>query len=392
MGIRGMKKGGKQKRWTDAEWAIIRENLANGNPRTRIKDLQPLLPDRSPHNIHNALNMERRRQKGLCLCGRGVAKPGHQCELCKTRARERRAQNLREGRCAQCGDPLGPGSSATLCPRCRAIHGAASKEAISKKPRKRSKHKGFRIIKWPTCSHGRWTANLIAEQGRPVFDIFAGSGETLRLVHEQDPAKHLPRLYNDIDPNIVALIRCVRDGLIRELRDALEVPTMDRRIDRAASLLQRVKPDIDRKHSWFANMNKVHKSGLYDDLAITNLDALELLDHPNTYFEPDAILIVDPPWVGCDHMFEHTLTPGQWRHLFDRLIELPDGMDFALSLGPDRAALEVIAKSMPAANLRWRIGKGFTKSALALSPRLARIAPDAHEPIDLRKLGLRQDL
>jgi len=117
--------------------------------------------------------------------------------------------------------------------------------------------------------------------------------------------------------------------------------------------------------------------------------ALDLLTK-HSLFEPKSILRIDPPWPGCAAPFKHTLDDEQWARLFNGLLDLPDDIDFIISLGSERKALELVAQYMPHAPLYWRMSGLYVRSIVCLSPRLARAypSPGLGERINLQALGL----
>jgi len=386
---RGANRGSTQTPWTDDEWAIIHHALDHGNKGTRAKDCEALLPGRSRENIHNALNIARRRRAKLCIhCGQAPQTPGHaSCEPCRTKQREQRRARIKNGCCASCGDSLDqPGCSGTHCPRCRQRRKKYvpkdNKRFTAKSPRDKSR----RILPWPACGHIKWAARLAAATQRPVIDPFGGSGEPLRLVHEHGGCPHA---YYDLHPGVVALVQAAKDGRQDEVAEAIKNHDLYNRA--AATYINARKPGALYDRRFTLNMKRLGQA--LSETTVQQANALNLLREPDL-FPTNAIFIIDPPWPGSTTAppFEYTLDDEDYSILMTALLDLPYEQDYILMLGSEREALTLAAQHMRHAPLYWRAhGPRFTKSIVSLSPRLAREAPDGEAlgiPIHLEALGL----
>ena len=417
MGKRGAPRGTVQVPWTEEEWAIIADGLDNGNKGTRGKDLEPRLPGRCRKSIHNALNALRRRRAMVCMacCKTPVKTAGSRCQPCRDKANQHQRHLVRTGRCANCGRPLGEGSSATRCSVCREKRKKYA-PAIAKNFRERVKNlpsknkdprlKCQRILPWPACGLGKWASVLAAKTKRPVVDAFGGSGEPLRLVHAFDG--HVAG-YNDMHPGLVAIARCAKRGLetkvgqaykeMNQLDDFLSLDQTDwtkEPIARHAAytiLKARWIQKFKRSTSKFRPGKLKHLGAALrsKDATITNFDGIQLIQDHHGYQPENAIFLIDPPWPGNDKQFEFKLEQNQWPKLLNALLDLPYEQDYIIMLGAERLALQLLAKHMPHAPCFWRAsGSLYAKSIVSLSPRLARSNPSEGigMPIDFKKFGL----
>jgi len=381
---RGPKRGSKQQPWTDAEWAVINDALEHGNKATRAADLADsgLLPGRSRANIHNALNLARRRRDGLCLAGCGQpGPPKGSCDACKEKQKARRQARLKKGNCATCGDDLSqPGSSGTMCKRCRDRRSKYKPKANQRFNATRKKTDprltARRIIPWPACGHVKWAAQLAASTKRPVIDLCGGSGEPLRIVHEFDGVVHG---YNDINPGLVALMRASRDP--QRLQHVVRgVKTGTKPNLAARTVINARKPGAKYHPAFLTNMRRLGRA--LANAEITCLDAVERLRRPSP---DDAVFIIDPPWPGTTFFDQMPDIP----KLLEALLDLPYEQDYILMLGSERDALTIAAKHMRHAPLFWRMhGASYARSIVSLSPRLARDTPDPGNRISISDLGL----
>ncbi len=377
---RGAKRGGTTTPWTAGEWAVIHYAIDYGTSGTRAMDCEPFLPGRSRHNIHNALNLARRRKTGLCQRGCGQPKdPGHaSCTACRTKARNRRKALIATGRCP-CGDDIDqPGSSGTHCPRCRnkrkKYRPTTSKkfrEQLKARPKAQARAtatKSRRILPWPACGHVKWAAEIAAKTKRPVIDLFGGSGEPLRLVdmHGGDP-----HAYYDINPGLTAFVQaCKFDDAISVVIQAIYGNDTSNPIVQTYLKARRGKPGAPK--ALRANMQLLGKA--LRNTIVECQDALYLLKDPLLRgFPPNAVLLVDPPWPGCDAQAQFGCPEPDFPARLDLLLDLPYEMDYILMLGSERAALKLASRHMRHAPLFWRAhGSNFAKSIVSLSPRLAR--------------------
>ena len=104
---KGMPRGTKIRPWTDEEWEVVRASLEErpGRHGKRVAELLDKLPGRTRANIHNALNIMRRRITGSCTaCGLRAPSEGYKtCDSCRKKHRERSKEATRNGRCRRCG-------------------------------------------------------------------------------------------------------------------------------------------------------------------------------------------------------------------------------------------------------------------------------------------------
>lgn len=439
MGKRGPKLGSKQLNWTDEERAHIRAELEAYPPgpwpgygkrgkyvQGRIKRLTPLLPGRSMTQIHNALNRERMILWNLCQRCRRVPVPEGQpsCGDCKTSYKQKRQEWLANGLCGICGltnlddDPQ---SSGTTCRRCHNRRKNYRVKALNQfslrsktlRAKTGAKKDSGRIITIPSCGNVKWAATVAGATGRPVCDLFGGSGASMRLVHK---VGGYPALYNDIHPGLHQLVNAATtsrpittvfgkgrvghpDDLRFQIKERaiqratlgdthMDIPVGDHPVDAAVSVLLKHSKVNTKIQSPLSNFTKNMKT-LGDILnqhntSITNRDALQYLRNPSI-LPKNAILILDPPWPGKQDRYEYKLSKDQQVELVTLLGRLPEDIDFIIMLGASRGALR-LATHMRHIPIYWRMtGRGYARSIIGVSPRLP--APSDHR-IDLEALGL----
>lgn len=362
------------RQWTEAEWAIIDQYLdgkieappaqgKRGQGYTTI--LAPLLPGRSEQDIRNGTNMRRRSRLGICQCGTKLppsSSPTSRCTACTDKAKTARKLKLANGLCASCSDPLDQlGSSATLCPKCRKRRQSHRPKDIKRfkkaNPNRRPKNDplaSHRIIPWPACGHSRWIAEFAGKTGRPIIDLFGGTGELLRLVTVFQGKVHA---YYDRDPIITNLVaHAVQNVPLTPEANALFLEGANHR---------RTRSERHRRL-------QVLGQALNQNTTIECRDALDVLAHAHLEQPANAIFLCDPPWPGSSDHTRYNFKSLDYPALLDGLLDLPEGQDFILSLGAERQALELAFKHLgPGATLFWRTsGPTGSKSIIALSPRL----------------------
>jgi len=227
-----------------------------------------------------------------------------------------------------------------------------------------------------------------------VVDLFGGSAEHLRMVHETNPdLRTASRSYNDIHRGIYTFVKLIERGLRKKLYEAIILKletgklTGDDDFDIAVKTYLEAPhprgPSVQGAYAHYKNMKRLERA--LQGVTFYNKNAIDMIE--NHTFEPKTIIRIDPPWPGCSYKFEHTLDDKGWGRLLNGLLDLPDDIDFIMSLGAERKALELIAKHMPHAPLRWRVSGVYYRSIVCLSPRLARAYPDPGAHIDLKVLG-----
>lgn len=357
---RGAKPGTVQVPWTEPEWQILTAHLLDPcrQASRAIQTLSPLLPGRSPANIHNGLNRVRLRLCHLCSCGR-PSPDGKKCPACLQAVMERRAERLKHGCCTRCGVPLGQGASATLCQehriRKQSTRGNDLIRHRIKNPRSECRPRNdptscHRIIPWPACGHARWIAQVTAATGRPVIDLCGGTGEQLRLVTVYGGNAFG---YYDLDATMTALVayavataNAPRQPWPIHILPASTAPGTLKERKRRLRVLGRA----------------------LQGTRITCQDALDTV--AQTGHPPNAIFLADPPWPDTKHPSTRRIDHAR---LMEGLLNLPAGQDFVLSLGSERQALILAAKYMDRGiKLYWRTSGPYSvQSILCLSPALA---------------------
>lgn len=359
MATRGVKKGSVQSPWTEAEWQILQEHLATAQPRTPVAYLQALLPGRSVTNIHNGLNRVRYKLQNKCPCG-SPSPDGKHCPKCLQAIRDRRSARLKQGTCALCGQPLGPGSSSTLCPEHRQRRQSYRHQDLTRHKAKRQTLRKtdplacHRIIPWPACGHAHWVAQVAAATGRPIIDLCGGTGEQLRLVQAYGGKAYA---YYDADETMTALVTyAVATSTL------VERPPWPHLLYPCAENSWTQRERLRRLRVLGHTLHAAHLKH------IACQDALVTLQE--TIHPTNAIFLADPPWPGTHHPATHTIDHAQ---LIEALMDLPQGQDFILSLGAEREALILASKHMgQGCNLYWRTSGPYSvRSILAISPALA---------------------
>ncbi len=371
--------------WTDEERAWIAYAIDFMPHKTRIKKLyRDVMPWRNDQGVRNAMNILRRHRLKICPCGNPVDKPGQRCKPCTDQTKQHRLDRLKNGCCATCGNALGKGSSGTLCADCRqrrkkykhttSKRFRARRDGLATDPRDASQ----RILPWPACGHVKWAAKLAANTRRPVVDLFGGSGEPLRLLHAHGGTPHH---YNDLHRGLVELVQAAKDNRTRPIVEAIKA--QDHSNLAADTFIKARKPGATLPRTFPRRMKTLGKA--LAKTTITNLDALDLLDQPDL-FPNNAIFLIDPPWPGCTHLFDHQ---PDFPRLLTLLLDLPYEQDYILMLGSEREALVLASQHMRHAPIYWRIfGSTFAKSIVSLSPRLAKATPNLGLPIRFTELGL----
>lgn len=399
---------GKSRPWTDEERAYLGWALDHLPHKGRVAALLPIFPWRGQQGLRNGQNILRRHREKVCLaCRAPVPTPGTRCQSCKDKGKERRQRILREGKCIRCGHALGSGSSATNCADCRQRTMKYRCRYTDKFKERRKQHptdprlKSKRILPWPACGNIKWAATLAANTQRPVIDLFGGSGEPLRIVHEFGGQAHH---YNDIHPGLCDIARIAklckdhkpgsklaRNDEAQAVAQAVHNGNRDHS-EAAKTIIDARKPGARNIQGLASNIRRLGRA--LANASITNEDATTLLQHPEQ-FPHNAIFLIDPPWPGADQHFDHRLTKDQWAELLDALLDLPDEQDYIILLGAERDALTLASRHMPYAPLFWRIhGALFSRSIVGLSPRLAReddCGAIGEHRIDLAALGLLKD-
>jgi len=377
--------------WTEEEWAWIAYAIDFMPHKTRTKTLYTeVMPWRNDQGVRNAMNIMRRNRLSICPCGKSVPKPGQRCQPCTDKTKQNRLDRLKQGGCANCGNTLGHGSSGTLCADCRERR-KKYKPKTAKRFRARRDAKGLttdprdasqRILPWPACGHVKWAVKLAAATRRPVVDLFGGSGEPLRLLHAHGGSPHH---YNDLHHGLVELVQAAKDNRIQPIVKAIKAG--DHSNIAASTFINARKPGAAFPRNFPRRMKTLGHA--LANTTISNEDATELLQTPDQ-FPKDAIFLIDPPWPGCAHLFDHN---PDFHMLLTLLLDLPYEQDYILMLGSEREALVLAARHMRHAPIYWRtFGSTFAKSIVSLSPRLARASivegPDLGLPIRFDELGL----
>lgn len=373
-------------RWTETENAVF-QRLFDSLPDTKQPPsgysdlLAPELPGRSQQDIRNGWNMYRRRRLHICSKCR-APRDGDKtlCSNCRQAVNDLREERLAQGLCA-CGQTLStPGSSTTQCPTCRTRRQSYAPKALQRfKNQQRTQNttapalQSHRPVKWPACGHCKWAAQLVAKTGRPVIDLFGGTGELLRLVTVFGGTAFG---YYDLDPrihNLVAHARCPK-----------ATPLSPEALQLLKQADYKLRKDQPRRLQVLGQALQALKH-------CECRDALDVLAKAHLEQPKDAIFVCDPPWPGCSE--EHPSSARiDHKSLMNALFDLPQGQDFILSLGAEREALKLVAQALPVPKgLYWRRSGPFgVKGFVLLSPGLDHQAatPDLTPITSFQRYGL----
>jgi site-specific DNA-adenine methylase len=355
MGKRGMPRGGVITTWTDDEWAAVRASLdaKPGRDGKRLRALRPLLPGRPDSQIHNALNIERRHRRGLCIhCGKEPCDEGYKsCERCRRKATAKNHANVSKGICGSCGwRPIDEKGSASRCSFCcekrRRLYAETDRKNVQRFRKKqqaqghRSKSRSYNMLKWLASRALPFLVSQVPE-GAHVVDLFGGSGDLGIRCHH---AGHDLLAYNDIHPMLAAFVQCIQAGEAGEMEDRIEAllhleadPLLkvyerlkgwgpEDRIEAAAVLtvvarhaLRRdmatleISPERRPVRSLLSSARKAQAA--FEDAEITCLDFAEAIIHHDA---PGVLFLCDPPWPGAK-LYEYDIE-GRHRELLDRLM------------------------------------------------------------------------
>ena len=316
--------------WEDSERAILRDAIDRRVPPRFIR-----IPNRNAAQIQNGLALEKRRGRGQCMiCGKVPPREGKKtCADCAQRCSKRRAKNVRAGRCADCGDPIGKGGTLSLCATCRERH-RKQRKAYLQGPKPKLKARLLDDDPKPTrASEGilRWTTNPFVNdaiaralpRGLGVVDLFVGSGDlVVRAANLGNPVIAV----NDIHSGVAGLFEIVvngdRDGVLRAVRGlSKESPerlveiyrgSKPSGIEGVAALLVAAESahgrnlrDLDVRAVRIPTGLRTRMARMRVALAgadVLNLDFAEAIDLCDG---DDVLFLADSPWMGGKGGYEH---------------------------------------------------------------------------------------